>query len=101
MRMMMYVSMPVEPFNEAVKDGSVGVKMKKIMDQLKPEAAYFTARNGQRGGVLIVDLADPSKIPALAEPWFLLFNASVEIHPVMLPQDLAAAGLEGLGKEWA
>lgn len=101
MRMIMYVSMPVEPFNEAVKDGSAGAKMKKIMDQLKPEAAYFSDRHGQRSGVLIVDLADPSKIPALAEPWFLLFNASVEIHPVMLPQDLAAAGLEGLGKEWA
>jgi hypothetical protein len=101
MRMMMHVSLPVEPFNAAVKDGSVGAKMKKIMDDLKPEAAYFIAdRNGRRCAVLIVDLADPSKIPSLAEPWFLTFNAALELFPVMLPQDLAGAGLEGLGKTW-
>jgi len=101
MRMMMWVSLPVEAFNGAVKDGSAGAKMKRILDQLKPEAAYFTARNGRRTAILIVDLADASKIPALAEPWFLLFNAEIEISPVMLPQDLAAAGLEGLGKDWS
>jgi hypothetical protein len=101
MRMMMHVSLPVEPFNAAVRDGSVGAKMKKILDQLKPEAVYFLAdRNGRRCAVLIVDMADPSKIPALAEPWFLTFNAALEFYPVMLPQDLAAAGLEGLGKAW-
>jgi hypothetical protein len=100
MRMMMIASMPVEQFNAAVRDGSTQAKMKKIMDQLKPEAAYFTAINGKRTAVLIVDLADPSKIPSLAEPWFLTFNASVDFYPVMVPQDLAAAGLDGLGKQW-
>jgi len=30
-----------------------------------------------------------------------LFNAEIELSPVMLPQDLAAAGLEGLGKDWS
>jgi hypothetical protein len=101
MRMMMFVSFPVEPFNAAVRDGSSGAKTKKILDQLKPEAAYFMAdRNGRRCGVLIVDMAETSQIPSLAEPWFLTFNAAVEFFPVMLPQDLAAAGLEGLGKQW-
>ena len=101
MRMIVYVSFPVETFNAAVRDGSAGPKMKRILDQLEPEAAYFTDRHGQRSAVLILDLADASKIPAIAEPWFLLFNAAVEIHPVMGPQDLASAGLERLGKEWA
>jgi hypothetical protein len=101
MRMIVYVSFPVEPFNAAVKDGSAGAKMKRILDQMKPEAAYFTDRDGQRSAVLIVDLDDASQIPSIAEPWFLLFDAGVEIHPVMGPQDLASAGLEGLGKTWA
>ena len=101
MRMIMIASMPVEAFNAAVKDGSTGAKMKKIMDQIKPEAAYFTSLNGKRTAILIVDLADPSKIPSLAEPWFLTYNASVDFYPVMVPQDLAAAGLDDIGKQWA
>jgi hypothetical protein len=100
MRMIMYVSFPVEMFNAAVRDGSAGAKMTRILDQVNPEAAYFTDRHGLRSAVVIVDLEDASQIPAIAEPWFLLFNAAVEIHPVMGPQDLASAGLEGLGKEW-
>ena len=74
--------------------------MNKILDAIKPEAAYFTELNGQRTGMLIVDLPNTSKIPALAEPWFLTFEASVELHPVMLPQDLKKGGLDALGKKW-
>jgi hypothetical protein len=101
MRMMMQVTFPHEPFNAAVKDGSIGAKMKRILDQLKPEAAYFTAWGGHRSAFLIVDVADPSKIPSFAEPWFLTFNADIAVHPVMTAQDLASAGLEGLGKAWS
>ncbi len=36
-------------------------------------------------------MRDASQIPAIAEPWFLAFNASIEIHPVMVPDDLAKA----------
>lgn len=101
MRMIMYLTFPVETFNAAVKDGSVGAKMKKILDSVKPEAAYFTDRNGQRSGIVVVDVADASKIPAMAEPWMLSFNAGIEMHPVMVPGDLAASGIDGMGKDWA
>jgi len=100
MRMMMIVSFPIEPFNSAVRDGSAGAKMQKILAAQKPEAAYFTDMDGKRTAILIVELAKASDIPALAEPWFLTFNASLEAHPVMTPEDLGAAGLEKLGKEW-
>jgi len=43
---------------------------------------------------------DPSRVPAIAEPFFLLFNASVEFHVVMTPDDLAKAGLDAIGKKW-
>jgi hypothetical protein len=49
----------------------------------------------------IVDLPDPSKIPALAEPWFLTFEADVEFRVVMSPDDLKRAGLDELGKQWS
>jgi len=101
MRILLNVSVPHETFNAAVRDGSAGQKLKAILDDLKPEAAYFTDMHGQRGVVLIVDLPDPSKIPALAEPWFLTFNANVEFKMIMSPIELANAGLDELGKKWA
>ena len=100
MRMMVRFTLPHEPFNSAVRDGSVAKKMKKILDEQKPEAAYFMDHNGRRSAVLIMDLPEPSKIPSITEPWFLTFNADVEMHPVMTPQDLAASGLDQLGKKW-
>jgi len=51
--------------------------------------------------MLIVDLPDSSKIPALAEPWFLTFEADVEFRVVMSPDDLKRAGLDELGKQWS
>jgi hypothetical protein len=62
---------------------------------------YFTEYDGKRTALVVVDLPDPSKIPAYAEPWFLTFNADVEFHPVMTPDDLAKAGLDAMGKKWA
>lgn len=101
MRMLMHVECPLEPFNSAVRDGTAGQKMQKILEAIKPEAAYFYDNNGKRGGTLVVNLKDPSGIPALAEPWFLTFNAQVELKVVMTPEELTRAGLEALGKKWA
>ena len=101
MRMLMKVSMPTESFNPSVRDGSAGAKFARILEETRPEAVYFTEDEGKRVGLLIVDVPNPSAIPSLAEPWFLLFNASVEFKVVMTPEDLKAAGLESLGKKWS
>ncbi len=100
MKTLMIVSLPHHTFNAAVKDGTVGAKLKKIMDAIKPEAAYFTELNGKRTGILVVNLAKASQIPALAEPWFLTFEADVQFRPAMTPADLKQAGLDKLGKQW-
>ena len=101
MRTLLLISLPTPEFNAAVRDGSAGPKLNRILDDQKPEAVYFTEQNGQRGAVLVVDLKDPSRIPSLAEPWFLSFNAKVEFRVAMKPEDLAKAGHEDLGKKWA
>jgi hypothetical protein len=101
MKMLLHAKMPAKEFNDAVRDGSVGEKLKRLLDELKPEAAYFTEYDGQRSAMMIVDVADPSRVPALAEPWFLLFNADVRFHVVMTPEDLKRAGLDALGKKWS
>jgi len=100
MRMLLHVRIPHESFNAAVRDGTVGTKLNRILEETKPEAVYFTEYGGRRGAVIIVDVADASKIPAYAEPWFLTFNADVEFHAVMTPDDLKKAGLDALGKKW-
>ncbi len=53
-----------------------------------------------RGGTIVVDVADASKIPSIAEPFFLHFNASVSFHPCMTPEDLGKAGLAEIGKKY-
>jgi hypothetical protein len=100
MRMLLNVRFPHETFNAAVRDGSVGPKIKAIIDEAKPEAVYFTEMAGCRTAVMIVELESPSMVPALAEPWFLTFNADVQFHIVMSPEDLQKAGLEKLGEKW-
>jgi hypothetical protein len=101
MRMLLQVRFPHREFNAAVREGTVGNKLNRILEETKPEAAYFTEYGGQRGVVMIVDLKDPSEVPAFAEPWFLTFNADVEFHAVMSPDDLKRAGLDALGKKWS
>ncbi len=48
-----------------------------------------------------MDCDDAAKLPSLADPWFLAFNADVKISIVMSPEDLGRAGLTELGKKWA
>jgi hypothetical protein len=96
----MHVSMPVEKFNEALRDGSAAKKLGRILEETKPEAAYFTAKDGTRGGYIVVNVSNASEIPRLAEPWFLNFNATVEIMPAMVPEDLQKAGLDEIARKW-
>jgi len=93
MRMLLRVSMPVEAGNAAAKAGTLGPTVERILADLKPEAAYFFADDdGQRSASIVFDMKDTSQIPAIAEPWFLAFNAKVSLRSIMDPQDLAAAG---------
>ena len=100
MRMLVEWDMPLEPFNSMVKDGTAGAAIEKAIGAIQPEAVYFATRDGKRGGTMVVDVKDASKIPAVAEPLFLAFNASVRFHPCMTPEDLEKAGLDEIGKSY-
>ena len=64
--------------------------MSTTLERLKPEAAYFTTVNGDRGGFIVFDLKHPSDIPSICEPFFMELGAKVELTPVMTPDDVQA-----------
>lgn len=96
MRMMLKVQMSVDAANAAIKDGRLAAFMSSTLGRLKPEAAYFTTVNGDRGGYIVFDLKDPSDIPSLCEPFFNELGAKLELMPVMTADDVQS-GLSKLG----
>jgi hypothetical protein len=92
MRYLLKVNIPVESGNAAAKAGKLGATIQSILADLKPETVYFADDKGQRTAYVFLEMQNASQIPAIAEPWFLAFNASLELHPVMTPDDLAKAG---------
>ena len=92
MRFLVKAIFDVESGNSLARDGRLGATIQSILEELKPEAAYFLAEDGERAAFLFVEMDDASQIPAMAEPWFLALNASVSFTPVMVAEDLMKAG---------
>jgi len=89
---MLKAILDTEKANAAATAGTLGKTIHAIVSELKPETAYFTDDHGKRTAYIFFEMRDASQIPAVAEPWFLAFNAHVEFHPVMNAKDLAKAG---------
>jgi hypothetical protein len=100
MKMLLTVEFPLEPFNSLVRSGKIGKIIGRILEDIKPETAYFTEQDGKRGGIFVVNVQSSSDIPVLAEPFFLNLQAECKFRIIMTPEDLQKAGLEELGKKW-
>ncbi|HLF83772.1 MAG TPA: panthothenate synthetase [Blastocatellia bacterium] len=101
MRVILRATLPLEPFNTAVRNGTAGETLNRILEDAKPEAVYFMEIDGCRTAILVINIERESQIPKYAEPWFLSFNAECRFRIAMTPEDLAQAGLDELGKKWA
>ncbi len=97
MRTLLRATFPVEASNAALSEGRLQHTLQAMIERLNPEACYFFAQEGKRGGIFVFDLKDPSDIPSIAEPLFTNMHASVELFPVMNLDDLRA-GLEKAAK---
>ncbi len=95
MRVMMRVKMQIDAGNKAIKDGSMQRSIGAFLEQAKPEATYFTLEGGRRTAYYVFDMKDASMMPQLAEPFFSMLNAEIDVSPVMNMNELKA-GLEKL-----
>jgi hypothetical protein len=88
MRMMIRFSFAVDAGNAAIRAGKLGRVFQQLVEDLKPEAAYFHAVDGDRGGFFVVNMQESSQIADIAERLFIGLNAKIELVPVMAPEDL-------------
>jgi hypothetical protein len=103
MRVMVKFRFPVESGNEAIRSGKVAKVFERVMEELKPEAAYFFPDGGERAGLLVFDMRESSQVAETAERFFFGLNASVEMTPVMAAEDLrkGLSGVEDIAKNYA
>ncbi|MFB0626492.1 DUF3303 family protein [Streptomyces sp. AB3(2024)] len=91
MRVMLRAHMDTAATNEAIPTGALPQSIKRLMDTVKPEAAYFGLHEGVRSCWMVFDLQDSAQLPSLTWDLFQQFNAEIEVAPVMNAAELAAS----------
>jgi hypothetical protein len=71
MRMLMKVQIPAEAGNKGIKDGTLPDVIRKTLETLRPEAAYFTTMGGPRTMIAVFDMKAAADMPRIAEPLFM------------------------------
>ncbi|MEU5280409.1 hypothetical protein AB0G87_28805 [Streptomyces asoensis] len=97
MRVLLKASMDTEKANEAIRSGTLAKLIEESMEQIKPEAAYFTTDHGKRTAYVFFDMQDSAQMPVLSEPFFLHLGAEISYTPVMNMEDVQR-GLSQLGR---
>ena len=62
MRIMIKFRFPAEAGNSAIRSGKVEQVFQHIMEDLKPEAAYFFPEGGERAGLFVVEMQESSQV---------------------------------------
>ena len=91
MRVMVKFRFPTPAGNEGLKAGRVGKVLAQIMEDLKPEAAYFYPSEGLRAGHFIVQIDEPTQVLEIGERLWFGLGGEVEMTPVMNAEDIQKA----------
>jgi hypothetical protein len=91
MRFMISARAPTERTNTLIKEGRFPQTFQSIMEDLQPEAAYFTDVDGARGGYFVVNVDDPSELAHKTEPLLQGLGAEIQIQFVWTPEDVQNA----------
>ena len=100
MRFLVEVRIPLEEGNEGIMDGTILKKLHTYLAEIRPECVYFGVKEGQRTVFMVVEMASPELLPAIAEPLWLDYKADVFFIPVMDKNDFekAAPHIERIAK---
>jgi hypothetical protein len=80
--------MPTEYGNKLLQDPNFQKKLEGLLNQIKPEAVYFTPVEGDRGIYMVVNLASADMMAAIGEPLWMTLNCKLDVTPVMELSDL-------------
>jgi len=83
MRKFVRASFDLEAANRAIKVGSIGKIFEGFAKEFQPEGMWLVSQDGNRCTVAVFDLPSTSKIPPLAEPFFMGLGGAIEATPVM------------------
>jgi hypothetical protein len=98
MRMMLKAVVGTEAGNETIRNGTMAKLIEQTMQELRPEAAYSVGSDdGHRSCVIVFDLDDPSRIPAVSEPFFQGGGRERDPPPVHEPRRPAAGSQSAAG----
>jgi hypothetical protein len=95
-RILITFSINPEKGDQLIKEGRMGETMGSILEELQPEAAYFTDVEGTRGGFFVINIEDASQIPAFVEPLLLGVGATIHLQPAMTAEDLRGPAGEAM-----
>jgi len=88
MRLMLKFNIPVEKGNETAINGTMRPAIEALIEQVRPEVAYFMVENGERAGIVVFEESDPSRLVRINEPLFAKLNAALSMVPVLTMEEL-------------
>jgi len=74
-----------------LQEGRFPQTFQTIMEELQPEAAYFTDVEDARGTYFVVNMDDVSELPAKVEPLFHGMGAEIQVHLAIPTENMQKA----------
>ena len=91
MRFLISARVPTERTNALIQEGRFPQTFQSVMEDLRPEAAYFTDMDGARGAYFVVNVEEPSEMAHKTETLLQGLGAEIRIRFVWTPEDVQEA----------
>jgi hypothetical protein len=99
MRMLLKAVYDTDAANEIIGSSKAQEALRRVKERLKPEAFYAVGEDGHRAILVVFDLADPSQIPMITEPFYQQGKAKVTLTPCLNFEELSKGFEEFAARE--